>query len=146
MVKSVPRPTLRPGCHFVPHCLTMMLPATTFSPPNFFTPRYCGLLSRPFLDEPTPFLCAIKNSLAELDVADLDFGEALTVTLLLSVVLSSLHFEDHDLFSPSLLYDLAFYRCALESGHADHCLVAVGAEDHVVAGNVGAFLTWQAGG
>ena len=24
--------------------------------PNFFTPRYCGLLSRPLRDEPTPFL------------------------------------------------------------------------------------------
>ncbi len=56
MVKSVPRPTLRPGCHFVPHWRTMMLPATTFSPPNFFTPRYFGLLSRPLRDEPTPFL------------------------------------------------------------------------------------------
>src|SRR6266511_349126 len=98
MVKSVPSPTLRPGCHFVPHWRTMMLPATTFSPPNFLTPRYCGLLSRPFLDEPTPFLCAMKNSLlSERDVADLHFREALPVTLLLCVILPPFHLEHDDL-------------------------------------------------
>ena len=56
IVKSLPKPTLRPGCTLVPHWRTMMLPARTISPPNFLIPRYCGLLSRPFREEPTPFL------------------------------------------------------------------------------------------
>lgn len=38
-----------------------MLPVITTSPPYFFTPRYCGLLSRPFLVDPVPFLCAAST-------------------------------------------------------------------------------------
>ena len=34
--------------------------AVITSPPYAFTPRYCGLLSRPFLVLPWPFLCAIE--------------------------------------------------------------------------------------
>ena len=30
------------------------------SPPNFLRPSRCAFESRPFLDEPTPFLCAIS--------------------------------------------------------------------------------------
>src|SRR5690349_16202299 len=37
----------------------MMLPATTVSPPNFFTPKRRPALSRPLRDEPPAFLCAI---------------------------------------------------------------------------------------
>src|SRR5262245_46086587 len=37
----------------------MMLPASTFSPPNFFTPRRLDSESRPLRDEPPAFLCAI---------------------------------------------------------------------------------------
>jgi len=36
----------------------MMFPVVTCSSPNFFTPMYFGLLSRPFFTEPVPFLCA----------------------------------------------------------------------------------------
>ena len=36
----------------------MMDPTCTFSSPYFFTPRYFGLESRPFLVDPVPFLCA----------------------------------------------------------------------------------------
>src|SRR5438552_2652811 len=36
-----------------------MLPASTSSPPNFFTPRRLPIVSRPFEDEPPDFLCAI---------------------------------------------------------------------------------------
>src|SRR5438874_4278140 len=39
----------------------MIPPAGTNCPPYTFTPRYCGLLSRPFLLEPPPFLCAINH-------------------------------------------------------------------------------------
>jgi len=31
-------------------------PSGALRAPNFLMPRYCGLLSRPFRDEPTPFL------------------------------------------------------------------------------------------
>ena len=36
----------------------MMDPTWTRSSPYFFTPRYCGLESRPFFVDPVPFLCA----------------------------------------------------------------------------------------
>src|SRR5689334_20209844 len=60
-VWSLPRPTFDPGCHLVPRWRTMMLPARTFSPPNFFTPRRLLSLSRPLRDEPPAFLCAMSN-------------------------------------------------------------------------------------
>src|SRR5438552_8818939 len=57
-------PTLSPGCHFVPRWRTMMLPARTDCPPNFFTPRRLLSLSRPLRDEPPAFLCAMSNYFA----------------------------------------------------------------------------------
>src|ERR1041385_7962752 len=38
----------------------IMLPATTTSLPNFFTPNRLLTLSRPFLTLPCPFLCAMR--------------------------------------------------------------------------------------
>jgi hypothetical protein len=46
---------------WLPFWRTMMLPAMTSSDPNFLTPRYCALESRPFLVEPVPFLCAAST-------------------------------------------------------------------------------------
>src|SRR5690606_4763093 len=40
----------------------MMLPATTASPPNFFTPRRRPAVSRPLRDEPPACLCAISGA------------------------------------------------------------------------------------
>src|SRR6267154_45168 len=40
----------------------MILPATTTSLPNFFTPSRLLTLSRPFLTLPCPFLCAMRLS------------------------------------------------------------------------------------
>src|ERR1051325_4534288 len=57
-------PTLLPGCHLVPRWRTMMLPARTDCPPNFFTPRRLLSLSRPLRDEPPAFLCAMSNYFA----------------------------------------------------------------------------------
>src|SRR2546423_14503677 len=42
----------------------MMLPASTDSPPNFFTPRRLLWLSRRLRDEPPAFLCAMTNYFA----------------------------------------------------------------------------------
>src|SRR5438128_2511523 len=63
MVWSRPRPTLRPGFTLVPRWRTMMLPATTASPPNFLTPRRRPAVSRPLRDEPPAFLCAMVQLL-----------------------------------------------------------------------------------
>src|SRR5918998_486091 len=108
MVKSEPSPTFRPGCPFVPVWRTMMLPARTRSPPYFLMPRYFGLLSRPFREEPTPFLCAMVSSVsAEADVVDPDLGKALPVPLLPCVVLPTLELEDDDLVATAMADDLA---------------------------------------
>ena len=37
----------------------MIWPARTSWPAKILTPRNCGFESRPFFDEPSPFLCAI---------------------------------------------------------------------------------------
>src|SRR5690606_21208117 len=55
-VSSLPFPTLAPGWIFVPLCLTMILPASTYCPSPLLTPSLLASLSRPFLVLPTPFL------------------------------------------------------------------------------------------
>src|SRR5918911_1904033 len=86
----------------------MMLPARTRSPPNFLTPRYFGLLSRPFREEPTPFLCAMLSfPSAQADVVDAYLGEALPMPLLTGVVLPPLELENDDLFAAPVPHDLA---------------------------------------
>src|ERR1700731_4107298 len=39
-----------------------MLPPVPTCPPNRFTPSLCPCESRPFVDDPPPFLCAITHS------------------------------------------------------------------------------------
>ena len=55
-VQSRPVPTLSPAWKDVPLCLTMIFPALTVSPPNFFTPSRLPAESLPFLELPPPFL------------------------------------------------------------------------------------------
>src|ERR1017187_2082060 len=76
-VSSLPQPTLRPGFNLVPRWRTMMEPPGTNWPPKTFTPSRCALESRPFLELPNPFLCAIRH--LHQDVANLHFGERLAV-------------------------------------------------------------------
>ena len=52
-------PVPGPGRNRVPRWRTMIMPALTSWPAKIFTPRYFGFESRPFRDEPRPFLCAI---------------------------------------------------------------------------------------
>src|SRR5262249_48278285 len=59
-VSSLPQPTLLPGLRRVPRCRTRMDPPGTSCPPKTFTPSRCALESRPFLELPSPFLCAIS--------------------------------------------------------------------------------------
>src|SRR6478672_9000604 len=60
IVSSRPICVPGPGRNLVPRWRTMMLPGSTVWPENIFTPRYFGFESRPFLEEPRPFLCAIS--------------------------------------------------------------------------------------
>src|SRR5262245_31215139 len=60
-VWSLARPTLVPGCHLVPRCRAMMLPASTCSPPKIFSPSRWLLESRPLRDDPPAFLWAMAS-------------------------------------------------------------------------------------
>src|SRR5713226_857366 len=62
-VSSLPRPTLMPGLCRVPRCRIKIVPAFTSCPPKRFTPSRCPCESRPFVDDPPPFLCAMTHSL-----------------------------------------------------------------------------------
>src|SRR3712207_1853460 len=83
----------------------MMLPAETISPPQTFTPSRLPSESRPFLDDPPPFLCAIF-----LYLQDLDPGPCLTVPSLLSAVLLRPVLVDVDLLALQVLEDLHLGR------------------------------------
>src|SRR5438093_7869216 len=76
-VSSLPKPTLVPGLILVPRCRTIIEPPGTNWPPKTFTPSRCAFESRPFLELPRPFLCAISH--LRHDVADLHFREGLPV-------------------------------------------------------------------
>src|ERR1017187_1941498 len=102
-VSSLPQPTLRPGLILVPRCRTMMEPPGTSWPPNTFTPRRCAWESRPFLELPKPFLCAMRH--LRHNVADLHFGERLAVANGFLVLFLALELEDQDLVAPAITND-----------------------------------------
>src|SRR5579859_705913 len=52
-------PTPSPGLKRVPRWRTMISPPVTRSPANTLTPRRLAFESRPFREDPRPFLCAI---------------------------------------------------------------------------------------
>src|SRR5262249_17144206 len=56
IVSSLPILVPGPGRNFEPRWRTMIWPARTSWPAKILTPRYCGFESRPFFDEPMPFL------------------------------------------------------------------------------------------
>src|SRR5690349_16478657 len=94
-VSSLPQPTLRPGLILVPRWRTITLPPGTSWPPNTFTPNRWEFESRPFLELPNPFLCAIGH--LRQDVADLDLGVGLTMSDGFLVLLLALELEDDNL-------------------------------------------------
>src|SRR6476619_3518946 len=102
-VSSLPQPTLRPGLILVPRCRTMIEPPGTSWPPKTFTPSRCALESRPFLELPKPFLCAIRH--LNLEIADLDVRVGLAVSDGLLVLLLFLELEDDDLVAAALAED-----------------------------------------
>src|SRR6478609_352692 len=75
-----------------------MLPPGTSCPPKTFTPSRCALESRPFLELPKPFLCAIRY--LDHHLANLDFCVGLTVPDGFLVLFLALELEDQDLGCP----------------------------------------------
>src|SRR5580698_6245256 len=103
-VSSLPRPTFRPGFTRVPRCRTMIVPPGTTCPPNALNPSRCAFESRPFLDVPCPFLCAIKPS-SQWPVASRSYERKHFATNSYSSFISFF----------SLLFR-GFLRCLLRSG------------------------------
>src|SRR5882762_8541432 len=165
-VSSLPRPTLRPGLWRVPRWRIRIVPAWTNSPPNRFTPSRCPCESRPFTEEPPPFLCAIGLFLfrrapsrrsaralwrrraepapgwssLELDTADFDGRIVLAVAAADFVLAARLKFEDRDFRMPPLRDDFSdnFRFRGVRSGQK---FLLVGAHcQHVFKGNLPAQL------
>src|SRR4051794_28718679 len=107
-VSSLPQPTLRPGLILVPRWRTIIEPPGTSWPPNTFTPSRCALESRPFLELPKPFLCAIRH--LTLDVADLHLGERLAMPDGLLVLLLPLELEHDDFVAAAFTQDGCLHR------------------------------------
>src|SRR5580658_10177317 len=104
-VSSLPQPTFGPGLILVPRCRTMIEPPGTNWPPKTFTPNRCALESRPFLELPKPFLCAILH--LNQNVADLHFREVLAMPYRALVLLLALELENQDFFCPAVANDSA---------------------------------------
>src|ERR1700678_1120990 len=84
----------------------MMFPATTASPPNFFTPRRRPSVSRPLRDEPPAFLCAMGCvSCSGGDVGDAQHGHVLAMAVLAAAVLPAAFLKDDHLVQAVLRDD-----------------------------------------
>src|ERR1039457_6884344 len=101
-------PTLSPGFSLVPRWRTMMEPPGTNWPPKTFTPSRCALESRPFLELPNPFLCAIRH--LHQDVANLHFGEGLAVPDGFLVLFLAFELENQNLVAPAGAQNRSFHR------------------------------------
>src|ERR1035441_5717801 len=106
-VSSLPQPTFSPGLIGVPRCLTMIDPPGTSCPPKTFTPSRCALESRPFLELPNPFLCAILY--LNQNLAHLHFREVLAMPYRALVLLLALELEDQHFLSPAVADDGALH-------------------------------------
>src|SRR5690349_8090970 len=93
----------------------MMDPPVTNSPENALMPRRCEFESRPFLELPKPFLCAMQNPLGEPFAA---LGQnflhrhpriVLAVTDGALILLLSFELEDDDFIAAPVGGNLAAY-------------------------------------
>src|SRR6185369_14709265 len=103
----------------------MMLPALMSSPPYDFTPSRFDSESRPFLELPPAFLCAISRSPSADDAFDLELGVILPMTLMLLVVLAPAHLENRDLVAAPVTDDGCLHRRAGDDRLADPDAVAL---------------------
>src|SRR3970040_3053263 len=120
-VLSLPMPTFSPGLYFVPHCRTMIEPPLTTCPAKALTPRRLLWLSRPFLELPTPFLCAMVSGPFFPGSTDPDLGhgkrgERLAMPLLLREPLPPLVLGDCDTLSLAVPDGRAHHRGAAGGG------------------------------
>src|ERR1700712_3033003 len=122
-VSSLPMPTPAPGLKRVPRWRTMISPPETVWPAKIFTPRNWGLESRPFLEEPRPFLCAMWVSAPLRDLGHADARELLAVAHLATVAPLGLELVDAQIGGAQVLDDLG--------GHGD--LAQLVAEQGVVS-------------
>src|SRR5580692_7755063 len=88
----------------------MIEPPGTSWPPKTFTPRRCAFESRPFLELPNPFLCAIRH--LHQNVADLHLGEGLAMSNGLLILLLALEFEHQNLVATAGAYDSRLHGAA----------------------------------
>src|SRR5690625_5305140 len=101
-------PTFSPGWKCVPRWRTMISPAATSCPPKRFTPRRFDSESRPFLELPPAFLCAISlASLLANDFGNPDFSVGLPMTEAAAIILASLELDHVDLGGAALGRHLA---------------------------------------
>src|SRR5262245_8477028 len=121
-------PTLWPGCTTVPRWRTRICPALTRSPPKTLTPRRLAFESRPFLELPPAFLCAI--ALALNDIVDAQFRVRLPVALRLLVVLAAAQLEDAHLVGAAVRHDRGLHLGARNERRADLDPVAGADEKH----------------
>src|SRR6266566_8339397 len=107
-VSSLPRPTFAPGLIGVPRWRTMMVPPGTSWPPNAFTPSRCAFESRPFLELPKPFLCAMRH--LDQNLANLHFRIGLAVPDGFLILLLALELEDQNLRGAIVAQNGGLYR------------------------------------
>src|SRR5882762_3363546 len=97
----------------------MMEPPGTSCPPNAFTPSRCAFESRPFLELPKPFLCAMRNfryaSLLKRcclsdDVADPNLRIILPMALGALVLLFALELKNQTLAAAVLIGNGGVHR------------------------------------
>src|ERR1700761_4981465 len=128
-VSSLPTPTFFPGLYRVPRCRTMIDPPVTNSPENTLMPSRCEFESRPFLELPKPFLCAIPNPSSDLrplcqDLLHFHPGVVLPVADGASVLFLPLEFEDQNFVAAAVRGNFAPHPSRLQS-LAKHQLVGI---------------------
>src|SRR6185503_3430268 len=113
-----------------------MLPASTCSPPNFFSPRRLLCESRPFLVLPPAFLCAMVSpsdpDSGAQDAGDPDFGIRLPVRALTQVVLAPAEFHDPYLVALPVRLDRSGHLSARDEWRANLDAVAFANEQDFV--------------
>src|ERR1700755_1858334 len=89
-----------------PRWRTRISPPVTTWPAKIFTPRNWAFESRPFLEEPRPFLCAMPLPLSLRDLGHADARELLAVAHPATVAPLGLELVDAELGAAQVLDDL----------------------------------------